>query len=718
MRLTRLVFLGMISLVLGFSAPAGANLLENAGFEIGDRENFEPWGRWGEAYVEPWAARTGTNGLAMYGWTTGGGAYQEVSASGASNYTFSAWGFRDAVFPTNQIAELKLEFDNANGQTIHTAIQIVAGTDTWTHYSLSAIAPAGTVTVRPVIAVGGSAGTDGAFKWDDAELTSTEAPPGGPEAFVSSEGANIYPYTNWVTAAHTIQEAVDAVITNGTVWVDDGTYVLAQQIFVQKPVTIQSMNGPEQTIVNGNGTVRCIDVIVSGVTIEGLTIFNGFVHAEEISLKGGGIRMTNGGTIRNCIVIGNRVEGEHLYTQRVFGGGIYVAGIALIENCEIRTNSLSSGGCARGGGIYATGTVRIANSEITGNFANASGYGVGVGQPGYGGGVYLDGGEIEECRISQNTVQGGSGQSSCWGEGGGIYARNARVDRCIIDNNEARAGSSMRYYETGRGGGAALLGSSVVENSLVWNNRAIGQNNVETGGGLFINGADVINCTIVSNTAVGGAGGVHADGGDNLVKNSILYYSEGTNWAAAAGATLTMSHCCTTPLPAGDGHISSEPGFVDMESGDFRLAAGSPCIDTGGDGTYSPDLDGVPRPLDGNNDGTAGWDIGAYEFIHPYADTDQDGMSDADEIRAGTDPTDPESVLKVFPPDEVVPGSGEVVIRWSSAAGRQYTLLRTTHLTNAFVTIQSDIEATPPENVWVDSTATGSGPYYYRIRLD
>ena len=68
----------------------------------------------------------------------------------------------------------------------------------------------------------------------------------------------------------------------------------------------------------------------------------------------------------------------------------------------------------------------------------------------------------------------------------------------------------------------------------------------------------------------------------------------------------------------GVGNINYDPCFADPCNCDYHLLEDSPCIDTG-DPNYmaepnETDLDGKPRLLDGNKDGLAVVDMGAYEY--------------------------------------------------------------------------------------------------------
>ena len=88
--------------------------------------------------------------------------------------------------------------------------------------------------------------------------------------------APVAPYTDWTSAAPDIQSAVDAASAGDVIWVTNGTYYLTSQISVSKAVTIQSVNGPEVTVVDAQQYGRVFNLTASGVVLDGLTVMNGY----------------------------------------------------------------------------------------------------------------------------------------------------------------------------------------------------------------------------------------------------------------------------------------------------------------------------------------------------------------------------------------------------------------------------------------------------------
>ena len=102
--------------------------------------------------------------------------------------------------------------------------------------------------------------------------------------------------------------------------------------------------------------------------------------------------------------------------------------------------------------------------------------------------------------------------------------------------------------------------------------------------------------------------------------------------------------------------------------------------------------------------------------VDPGLDSDGDGMPDWAEALAGTNPNDANSVLRLSADVQLAQGGG-LVIKWSSVAGKTYSVQRSSNLTQSFTSLAANIPATVPLNQFTDHAATNAGPYFYRIQI-
>jgi hypothetical protein len=106
--------------------------------------------------------------------------------------------------------------------------------------------------------------------------------------------------------------------------------------------------------------------------------------------------------------------------------------------------------------------------------------------------------------------------------------------------------------------------------------------------------------------------------------------------------------------------------------------------------------------------------FGSLGVVTSNSDWDVDGQLDRSEYWAGTHPKDDASCFEAR--SIAAPAGNTWIVRWHSVSGRTYSVYRSTNLVGgSFVPIQTNIAATPAENVYTDQVS-GVDSAAYRIQ--
>jgi hypothetical protein len=325
------------------------------------------------------------------------------------------------------------------------------------------------------------------------------------------------------------------------------------------------IHGEPGVVINGNGLDRVFHTMGDQLTrLYNLTITGG-ATSDGVSDRGGGGLLNEGASVGmyGCVVSDN--------TSHEVGGGIY----------------------------NFNGSFVLVDTRLTGNQSET-----------HGGGMFNQSGGVlvvYDSVLDSNVALGGGG--------GGLYNNgSADLDRTSIYSNQTHQGVGH-----GRGGGIYNVESLTLTNCTFLTNLAF-----DDAGGAIYNGdtATLRHVSISGNYATAGRAVAAGSAASTTYANSLIVgdcSTGGSSVTSLSGNLESPGNTCGFNVIGDMPSVSETHTTIEDVNGGpaktLALLLVSPALDTANEAECEAvDQRSIARPVDGNGDGEARCDRGAYEY--------------------------------------------------------------------------------------------------------
>jgi CSLREA domain-containing protein len=336
----------------------------------------------------------------------------------------------------------------------------------------------------------------------------------------------------------------------------------------------------------------------------GNRIFKRSGAAADVSIRNLTLRNTResgqgGGALNQGSFYSTTFENVRItnHTTDHWGGAIYSQGTITLIDCVVSNNfARDNTAFNSGGAIRSTGELTVVRTTFLDNGLDASA------SPGQGGAIRQD---LDLLIVEDSTFDGNEAAN-----GGAIHALGEVhiTGTTFYDNDATSAGGAIN---SGPSGNLYITNSTFSAND---------GGDLRYSGDAWIQNSTFFDYYLTDVTFTSG-------GGTLTIKNSILFSNYGANCSVpilSAGYNLANDTSCSL---SGTGDLSGVDPKLDFwaynggPTWTHALKPGSPAIDAGNPAGCTDDVGdpiltdqrGFPRAIDGNIDGSARCDIGAYE---------------------------------------------------------------------------------------------------------